>query len=193
MRKRPIETGVRGAEEKEKEKHNPKRSLSEKLVYELKRFLLIAVYLWILLTLFVLQEHIVLSREGMTYYFTPFGFAIINALALGKVVLVAEDLHFATRLDDWPLIYPTLFKSAAFGVICILFYILEKMLVGLWRGEALAGSLPPIVQRGAIGVVLAATTLSIQLIPLFAVRELGRAMDCRELRSLFLTRRSGPR
>ena len=59
---------------------------------------------------------------------------------------MAEDLHFATRLDDWPLIYPTLFKSAAFGVLCILFYILEKMLVGLWRGEALVGSLPPIVQ-----------------------------------------------
>ena len=175
--------GVRAAD---KRTHRAK----EWAVEEIKKFLLIAVYLWILLTLFVLQETLILARANIDQNFTPFGFAIINALILAKVVLIAEDLHFAQRLDDWPLIYPTLYKSVAFGILCIAFYILEEVLVGLWQGKVVAESLPPIARQGIKGIVLAATTLTVEFIPLFAVRELGRVLGGRQLRTLFFARRS---
>lgn len=192
MRREPVDINgaARRAEANIQAKHKP--SVKEKVVDEIKRFLLIAFYLWILLTLFVLQERIILAHENITRDFTSFGFAIVNALVLGKVVLIAEDLHFASRLDDRPLIFPTLFKSAAFGILCMGFYILEETLVGLWHGKILVESLPPIAQRGAKGVILAAITLSVEFIPLFAVRELGRVLGGRELRSLFFKRRSAP-
>lgn len=180
------DSGSGGARAADKRTHRAK----EWAVEEIKRFLLIAVYLWILLTLFVLQETLILARANIDQNFTPFGFAIINALILAKVVLIAEDLHFAQRLNDWPLIYPTLYKSVAFGILCIAFYILEEVLVGLWHGKVLAESLPPIAQRGIKGIVLAATTLTVEFIPLFAVRELGRVLGSRQLRTLFFARRS---
>lgn len=167
-----------------------KHSLKERVIDEIKKFLLIAGYLWILLTLFVLQEKIILARENISQDFTPFGFAIINALVLGKVVLIAEDLHFARRFNDRPLIYPTLYKSLAFGILCIFFYVLEETLSGMWNGKVVAESFPPIVQQGIEGVLLATVTLSVEFVPLFALRELGRVIGARELRSLFLTRRS---
>lgn len=80
----------------------------------------------------------------------------------------------------------------AFGILCICFYILEETLVGLWHGRVIVESLPPIAQGGAKGIVLGAIALSVQLIPLFALRELNRVVGGRELRALFFTCRSVP-
>ena len=189
MRQEQIRGTFSRAEAAGEDKHT--RSVKERLVEEINKFLVIAIYLWVLLTLFVLQERIVLSREHLSDL-TPLGFALVNALVLGKVVLIAEDLRFASHLDDWPLIYPTLFKSAAFAILCLAFYILEETLLGLWHGKLLVESLPPIARGGAQGVVLAAITLSVEFIPLFGVRELARVLGRRELRALFFRARERP-
>jgi hypothetical protein len=44
-------------------------------------------YFWVLLSLFSLHKALVLNDESLIYHQ---GFALINALALAKVVLVAE-------------------------------------------------------------------------------------------------------
>jgi hypothetical protein len=137
-----------------------------------------------LLTLFALQERIVLARGNLNQEFTSSGFALTNAVILAKVVLIAEDIHFAQRIDDCPLIYPTHDRSAAFGILCICFYVLDEMLVGVWHGKVLVPSLP-IAREGFTSVVLAATILSVELIPLFGPRELARVMGARELGRLF--------
>jgi hypothetical protein len=167
------------------DKHNVKA----RIIHEVKRFLLIAAYFWVLLTLFVLQERIILSRENIAQNFTPFGFAIVNALILGKVVLIAQDLHFARHLDDRPLIFPTLYKSGAFGVLCVCFYVAEETLVGLWHGKGFIESLPPIAQNGE-GAVFGTITLSVEFIPLFALQELSRVIGGDQLRALFFKRRN---
>jgi hypothetical protein len=53
--------------------------------------------------------------------FASHGFALFNALALGKIKLVAKDFHLGERFDDAPLIYPVLLKSALFTVMLIPF------------------------------------------------------------------------
>ncbi len=51
----------------------------------------IFIYLWVLLSLFSLHKALVLNEESLIYHQ---GFALINALALAKVVLVGtEQLH----------------------------------------------------------------------------------------------------
>ena len=51
------------------------------------------------------------------------GFALFNALALAKVMLVAQDLHLVDWFGDAPLIYPTLLKSLVFTVVLACFKI----------------------------------------------------------------------
>ena len=48
--------------------------------------------------------------------FVHHGLALINALALAKVMLVARHLHLG-ELKNVPLIYPTLLKSALFTTV----------------------------------------------------------------------------
>src|SRR5271165_173488 len=62
--------------------------------------------------------------------------AIINALALAKIILVAQELHFAEQLRDAPLIYPTLLKSFAFTMLLALFKVVEHTSVGMFHGKS---------------------------------------------------------
>src|SRR5215471_16287762 len=75
-------------------------------------FLGIAVYLFLLLGILALHEAVVSAKDGIEYH--SYGFAIINALVLGKVILIAEDLHFAEWFRERAPIYSILVKSAAF-------------------------------------------------------------------------------
>ena len=91
------------------------RSLKQRVFDEVIKFLAIAVYLWAMFGVFALHESVVSAKEHINYHF--YGFAVMNALILGKVMLVAEDLHFADWLKDRPLIYPILCKAVAFSIL----------------------------------------------------------------------------
>jgi len=66
-----------------------------------------------------------LNDESLTYHQ---GFALINALALAKVVLVAEFFHVGDNLKNRPLIYPIVFNSAVFAVLIAVVPDLEAFL-----------------------------------------------------------------
>jgi hypothetical protein len=63
----------------------------------------------------VVYKSLVLAEQHIDY--TLHGFALINALALGKVMLVTQELRLADRFRNAPLIYPTLLKSFVFTVV----------------------------------------------------------------------------
>jgi hypothetical protein len=72
--------------------------IAAKAAEEGRRFLVMFVYLWALFSVFVLQEGIVLRKQGMGFTFQ--GFALINALVLAKVMLVSEGLDLARWLRE---------------------------------------------------------------------------------------------
>jgi hypothetical protein len=78
-------------------------------IREFKRLLVMVLYLWVVFGLYVLDETIILAKQHVS--FSSQGFAIINAIVLAKVLLVAEDVNFANRFKDAPLIYPILYKA----------------------------------------------------------------------------------
>src|SRR5277367_6489386 len=91
-----------------------KQKVKEVAFHQFKEFIVVFLYLWVIFALFDLHKAIILAREHLE--FAPFGFAIINALALGKVMLVAKELHLADSFfKNEPLIYPTLLKSLVFA------------------------------------------------------------------------------
>ena len=180
-----ISGGASGAEEGGQNKR--KRSLKERVVHEVKRLAAMFVYLFVLLGLFQIHEYIVLARHQLPY--ERWGFALINACVLAKVMLVAEDLHLGRRLEDRPLVYTVLFKSVLFAGVFIGVLIVEHVIVGVWRGMTIAESIPSIGGGGVIGMAAVAFMTSFALIPYFAFREIGRVIGEDELRSLILTRR----
>jgi hypothetical protein len=162
------------------------RNLGERAYDEFKRFIVIFLYLWVVFGLLSIHKGLVLSQSHLDY--PEHAFAIINALVFAKVLLVAEHFHLGTRFQNRPLIYPILHKCFVFTVVLICFHIAESVLVGVWHGNTLADSLPPIVGSGLRGV-LAVGVCFIVWLPFFGFREIARVIGHRELRALMFARR----
>ena len=118
--------------------------------------------------------------------FAYHGFAIINALALAKVMLTAKDLHLGEQLDDAPLIYPTVLKSALFSVVLACFTILEEAAIGLYHHQSFQQSITDL-GRGTLNAILTLTLLLFVVLILFVgLGELQRVLGAGTLRQIFL-------
>ncbi len=162
----------------------PARSLKERAAEEMREFLIMFLYLWLLFGLFVLNERIILQQSGLSLFSQ--GFAAINALVLAKVMLIADGLKFGHRLHHKPLLYSTLYKAMAFALLFIIFHVVEQVVIGLFKGESAAAAVPLIGGGGVGGLICVTLILFVALIPFFAFRDLSRVLGPEKLRELVL-------
>jgi len=68
-----------------------KRSVEERATWELKKFAVLAVYLWVFLGVFEIHRTLVLRRQvpGLELSYRT-GFALVKALVLAKFMLIAD-------------------------------------------------------------------------------------------------------
>ena len=167
----------------------PKPTLKQKAYQELKEFLGIALYLWVILALFQLYRSLLLEEEHINVVAHQW-FAVINALALGKVLLIAKALHLGDWADDWPLIYPTLLKSALFTIVLACFKILEDAGLGMYRGKSFQESIADLGGGTLNGILCVSLILFVTLIPFFTITELQGVLGEGKLVQLFFRPRS---
>lgn len=117
-----------------------KPTLKQKVWHGIKEYFVISLYLWMIFALFVIYQSVILAQHDIPY--AMHGFALLNALALAKVMLVAREFNFADNFKNAPLIVPTLFKSAAFAVVLGCFKILEAIGLVCITGALSARALP---------------------------------------------------
>jgi hypothetical protein len=73
-----------------------KPSIKERIREEAKEFAVIILYLWVLLSLFALHRGVLLRERNLVY---RLGFALVNALVLGKIMYMFE--HLRCRKSFW--------------------------------------------------------------------------------------------
>jgi hypothetical protein len=164
-----------------------KKSLTERAISELEKYAIITVYLWLLFALFSLHTRQVLQQHGMTSVWQT-GFALVNALIFGKVILIAQVLEVGKSLERRALMWIVLGKSLIFAVLLIAFHIAEEAIRAWFESQPLSegladfgGTLPGLLTYAAIFFVV--------LIPFFAFQEAARILGASALRDLFV--RSG--
>ena len=162
----------------------PQRTLKQKAYHELKEFLIIALYLWVILALFQLYRSLLLREEHITVVAHQW-FAVINALALGKVILIAKALHLGDWAEDWPLIYRSLLKSALFTIVLACFKILEDAGLGMYRGKSFQESIADLGGGTFNGILCVSLIMFVMLIPFFVLTELQGVLGEGKLMQLF--------
>jgi hypothetical protein len=158
------------------------KSLKERAVSELEEYAIITAYLWLLFAVLSLHKQLV-QGHGISFWLQ--GFAIVNALIFGKVVLIGQALEVGKGLERRALVWVVLGKSLIFAILLLAFHIVEEA-IRLWfeskpLSEAFAdlgGTLPGLVTNAAIFFVA--------LIPFFAFREAARILGNGALLNLFL-------
>ena len=67
------------------------------MLSELKRYVIIVLYLWVLFALFSAYKRLLLHENGISVWNESF--AIVNALIFGKVILIAQALRLGGNLE----------------------------------------------------------------------------------------------
>lgn len=160
----------------------------EKAAQELRDYLAISIYLAIFLSSLTAYRRLLMAEYGLPQL--SYGIAVVEALVLGKIVLIGRALHFGERLDDSPLIFTMLYKSAAFGFLTIVFGILEHIIRGWFNGKTAAEALTDLVVNKRYEVMGRLLLMFVAFIPLFAFLELERVLGEGTLNALFFRRRA---
>lgn len=160
-----------------------KQSLKKRALHGLKEYLLISAYLFVVLALLVLYKSVILAENHID--FTLGGFALINALALGKVILIGQDLKVGERFHEAPLIYPTVFKSFVFSILLACFKIAEEAGIGMYHGKSFAECISTIGGGTWQGILSLSVLMFFMLIPFFAFTELKGVIGEGRLRAAF--------
>ena len=113
--------------------------LKERAMEELKVYWIVTLYLWVFLGLFTVYRRLVVAETGASYL--HYGIALIEALVIAKVVLIGKMFGFSRRFEDRALIVPVIYKSVLFGLLVLLFGVVEHLVVGWFHRQGLLGGL----------------------------------------------------
>jgi hypothetical protein len=161
-------------------------TLKQRFVEEMQAFWVIALYLWVFLGMFVIYRRLVAAETGAPYLHA--GFALVQAMIIAKVVLVGRMLSFTRRFDNRPLIVPVLYKSVLFGLLVMLFGIVEHMVEGWLHHEGAVAGLRKLADVGGYELAARVVMLVVAFVPFFAFGELGRVIGVKRLGAMFFSR-----
>ena len=168
----------------------PTSSLKNKVQHEFIEYAINVVYLTLVFAAFTEYRRLVLAAQGIEY--TNYWFALIEAVVLGKVIMIGGVFHLGRGLEDKPLIYPTLYKTVAFVVFVFLFKVIEHAIRALWNGEVLADALGEFLKvKGFHEVIANSLIVLVAFVPFFALKELSRIYGGPRMFALFFRRRTG--
>ena len=80
---------------------------------------------------------LILNEFHVAYF--DYGAALINALVIGKVILIGQDLHLGRKHEAKPLFLSVVYKAFLFGLLVFGFHVVEDVIKRLLHGENIAG------------------------------------------------------
>jgi hypothetical protein len=161
----------------------------KKLRHEFVEYGINVCYLSLVFAALVCYRRLLLAAHDVTY--TNYGFALIEAFVLGKVILIGSLMRLDRGLESKPLILSTLFRTVVFTVFVAGFKIIEHGVVGLFRkGDFMAG-VGEVFGKGQHEILANTLMLFVALLPFFAFKELERVLGRDQIRSLFFWRKVG--
>ncbi len=144
-------------------------------------------YLALVFSVFTWYRRFLLASYDIEY--TNYGFAVIEALVLAKVIMIGEVIRLGRGLEQKPLIYPTLYKTVVFTIFVGVFKLIEQVIKGLWKWEELTGGLIEFIEKGSLELLANSLVVFVAFISFFGVKELGRVLGEDKIQALFFRRR----
>jgi hypothetical protein len=161
-------------------------NLKRKALHELRRFMAMFLYLWVLFGVFEVYRSMVLAESHINYQAQ--GFAAINALMLAKVMLLGEELHLGRQIKGRSLLFLVLYQSLIFTILFICFHLAEKGLVGVLHGKPMSEWYPEMGGGSLRAILSAGAVIFVALIPFFAFKDITRVIGVQAMRTIIFSR-----
>jgi hypothetical protein len=164
------------------------KSWRQRIFHEMIEYWVNFIYLAIFFAMFTWYRRLVLASYQISYL--DWGISLIEAAVLAKIIMLRDVLCFGCgRLEEKPLIIPTLYKAVLFSVWAGVFTVLEHMIRGLRHGEGLLGGLDELVGKDWHILLAGCLVILFAFVPFFAFKELGRELGEGKIRELFFRKR----
>jgi hypothetical protein len=168
--------------------HQATAGWKQKFIAEMIEYGLMVVYLACFFGVFTWYRRFILAAYAISYM--HYGVSLLEALVLAKVILIGEVLRLGRRLDDKPLMVPTLYKALVFSLWVGVFGVLEHIIGGLLRKQGLAGGVEELMRTGKYELLARCLVMFVAFIPFFAFKELERVLGEGKIRTLFFRGRA---
>jgi len=137
------------------------------------------LYLAFFFCALVAYDTLLLKQFEVEYW--NFGFALLNAAVITKVIMIGEYAKLGARHEGKALVISAVWKAAVFGLLVFAFHVVEEIVKRLIHGADLekASRNLRFDQFAGRAIVVLAT-----FIPLFVFREFRRVMGEEEFSNL---------
>jgi hypothetical protein len=160
--------------------NSEKVSLKQKAAHELVQFAAIFLYLAFFFCALATYSMLLLNEFNVSYF--TYGFALINALVIAKVILIGEYAHLGKRHEAKPLLQAAVYKAFLFTLLAFAFHVVEEVIKLIVYRENMSRGLHEMRIDDLLGRTL---VVFCTFIPLFAFRELQRVLGEKNFRDLF--------
>ena len=165
-----------------------KGNWKKKIFHELAEYWINVCYLTLVFAAFTQYRRFILAAHDITY--ANYGFAVIEALILAKVIMIGDVFRLGRGLEKKPLIYPTFYKTVVFTLFVAVFTVCEHLIKGLWKGTGLMGGFAEFLEKGPYELLANSLVVFVAFLPFFAVKELGRVLGEDKIQALFFRSRN---
>jgi hypothetical protein len=146
-------------------------AIKHEVAHQFEELAVVSGYLAFVFCALATYRLLLLNEFHLSYF--DYGAALINALVVGKVILIGMDLHFGRRHEGKPLYVSILYKALLYGLLVFAFHLVEEVVKHLIHGHALAGAFSEV----RLDDVLARTVVIFgTFIPLFGFLEVRRVI-----------------
>jgi hypothetical protein len=164
-----------------------KVAFKKRIVHGLRMFLLYFIFLALFFSVFTIYRSMIISQYTNPYF--DFSYDIIEALILAKIIIIGQEFGLGERFKGWPLIIPTIYKAVVFGILVIIFKILEHFITGLIRGESSNTVFQKLVNTDWPVLLAQGLVMFFVFILLFSFVELENVLGESKVYNLFFKRR----
>jgi len=156
----------------------------QKIKHELWEMAWLFLYLAFFFCALVIYDTFLLKQYEVEFW--NFGFAVLNALVITKVIMIGEYAKLGKKHEDKGVFLSAVWKGFVFGLLVFVFHIVEEVVKRLIHGADLekASRDLRIDQLAGRTIVVFCT-----FIPLFAFREFRRVMGEEEFRAMLFRRK----
>lgn len=161
--------------------------LKAKAKEELRLLVVISAYLLAVFGAFVTYRRLVSRELGVTAF--HYGFAALEAVIVAKVILIGRALGVGGK-EGRSLAATVLRQSFLYGLLVMVFTILEHVLESLAHHEGLREGIDAILDQGLYEILGRTLILFVALIPFFAFWELSKQLGEENVFDLLFRRRT---
>jgi hypothetical protein len=159
----------------------PKKTMKQKAEHEGKELLILTVYLGFFFCALVTYRALLL--KGYESVSLDYGFALLNALIIAKVILIGDFIKVVHKYEAKALVLSVFYKALVYGIFVFIFHLIEEIIKALIHHNDISRVFHEVkLDQLAIRCLIIFGTF----LPLFAFRELRRVIGEEEFHDMVL-------